>query len=350
MKQLLGNTIWIILLSIVVIVFVVIYGLERSHMYSSVDSIPFLAYTEENGTKSYKVHEWNVANGIVIFGNDPICTVPSTQDNFIWNGDTDFIFVNTPPEADSSIHMETSANTTFIRQKSLLAIQRVLRPDLHIQLSITDNGNHTQATAEYFGYKRDKYSLRPDLGEYSNAVLIRPLDAIEIEATTYVYFQFAWLDNSTTLKFGVIEGKLTSNLLDWRVITDDIGFQETGKGSNVVVCQGKLWFSLLDGSIYSVSVKKGTLERKEKLEEAFALGSENNTQSELYRFQNALIIRHSLPESPISTILVIENDRISNRIEVDQDFVSIFHAEKKSMYYQFEAGMKDSQQWTFPIS
>jgi hypothetical protein len=351
MKQLLGKTIWIVLLSLVVIVFVLIYGVERSHIFSTVDSIPFLTYDEKASNNQYMAHEWNVINGIVMFENKPVfkSDAPDIYP-FVWDGKQDLIFIDVPSEIESSIDTQSPIQKTFVRPKTPLSIQRILRPGLHIQISITDHGNHTQATAEYYGYKHDKYTLRPNLEDYKNAVLIRPLDAIEIEATTYVYFQFAWLENNTNLKFGVVEGKLSKNLLDWRVITDDIGFQETGKGSNCVVCQDKLWFSLLDGSLYSISVKKGIIQKHKTVEEALTLGAENNTQAELYRFQNALLARRFIPGEPACTILVIENNKITNRIEVDKDFVTMFHSDKKSMYYQLEDGMRDPRNWFLPLS
>lgn len=348
MKQLLGKNIWIILLSIVVIVFVLIYDSQHSRIFPPNDTIPFLTCLEEEENTSYISHQLILRNGTVLFAENPLfASSEKCIDSLVWNGDQDVLL---PASVEPSIITPegSSFHPMYVRSKSSLSIQRILRPNLSIQLSIQDYGNHTQATAEYDGYKQDKITLRPDLEDYTNAVLIRPLDAIEIEATTYMYFQFAWLDHETNVKFGVIEGQWSDQSLQWRIVTNNIEFQETGKGSNVVVCQGRIWFALLDGSIRSVVLHNGTVENRENLIAEIDLGTPKPIQAKLYRYQNALIIKKAHDQSTCK-LLVVENNSTTSRIEVSKDFVTIHQNEKETMIYQNEAGYNNPSNWLFPI-
>jgi hypothetical protein len=348
MKQLLGKNIWIILLSIVVIVFVLIYDFRHSRVFPPNDTIPFMTCFEEEASTSYISHQWNLRDGTVLFADNPLfVSSEKCTDSLVWNGDQEALL---PPSLEPGIIIPENStfHPMYVRSKSSLSIQRILRPTLSIQLSIQDYGNHTQATAEYYGYKQDKITLRPDLDEYTNAVLIRPLDAMEIEATTYMYFQFAWLDHETNIKFGVVEGQWSDQSLQWRIVTNDIEFQETGEGSNVVVCQGRIWFALLDGSVRSIFLHNGTVENRENLKTKIDLGTHKPIQAKLYRYQNTLIMRKVYDQSNCK-ILVVENNSITSRIEVSKDFVTVFQNEKETMIYQNEAGHKNPSNWLFPI-
>ncbi len=348
MKQLLGKNIWIILLSIVVIVFVLIYDFRHSRVFPPNDTIPFMTCFEEEADTSYTSHQWNLRDGTILFAENPLfASSEKCIDSLVWNGDQEALL---PPSIEPSIITPEGSlfHPTYVRSKSSLSIQRILRPTLSIQLSIQDYGNHAQATAEYYGYKQDKITLRPDLEEYTNAVLIRPLDAIEIEATTYMYFQFAWLDHETNIKFGVVEGQWSDQSIQWRIVTNDVEFQETGEGSNVVVCQGRIWFALLDGSIRSVVLHNGTVEYRENLETKIDLKPHTPIQAKLYRYQNTLIMKKVYDQSTCK-ILVVENNSPTSRIDVSKDFVTIFQNEKETLIYQNEAGYKNPSTWLFPI-
>jgi hypothetical protein len=352
MKQLLGKNIWIILLSIVVIVFVLIYDFRHSRVFPPNDMIPFISCIEQDTNTSYILHQWSLRNGTIAFSDNPLFnSSENCIDSLVWNGDQEILL---PPSVESSITVSngSSFHPLYIRPKTSLSIQRILRPNLSIQLSIQDYSKHTQATAEYYGYKQDKITLRPDIEKYTNAVLIRPLDAIEIEATTYLYFQFAWLDHETNLKFGIVEGQWSDQSLLWRIVSDDIEFQEAGKGSNVVVCQGRIWFALLDGSIRSVMLHNGSIENQETLEARIDLDTDKPIQAELFRYQNAVIMKKVYSQSSCK-ILVVENNTPTSRIEVTKDFITIFQNEKETMVYQNEDSFKNSYKnpsnWLFPI-
>jgi hypothetical protein len=348
MKQLLGKNIWIILLSIVVIVFVLIYDFQHSRIFPPNDMIPFISCVEQDTNINYTLHQWSLRNGTIAFSENPLFSASENCiDSLIWNGNQEILV---PPSVEPCITVPngSSLHPLYVLPKTSLSIQRILRPNLSIQLSIQDYGKHTQATAEYYGYKQDKITLSPDLEKYTNAVLIRPIDAIEVEATTYLYLQFAWLDHETNLKFGIIEGQWSDQSLLWRIVTDDIEFQETGKGSNVVVCQGRIWFALLDGSIRSVVLHNGSIENQETFEAKIDPGTEKSIQAELFRYQNAVIMKKMYAQSSCK-ILVVENNTPTSRIEATKDFVTIFQNEKETMIYQNEDGYKNPSNWLFPI-
>ncbi|MCK5848018.1 MAG: hypothetical protein KAH01_02325 [Caldisericia bacterium] len=346
MKQLFGHNVLIVLFSLIVVLVVLSFTLNPKNRYQQVNELPFISVSKAAGANEAFKNLWNTKNATIEFSQNPMFSLDKiTQKFLVWDGKKDLLIVAPSSNEMSDAKLQDkSLLITCKNPQTWLSINRVIRSGLYIEVMISDHSNK-EATMSYYGEKEDKFTLHPELESYQNAVLIRPIDAIEIESTLLVYFEFAWIENGSDLRFGLLEYSWDGESLLWKVISDNIGFKETGKGSSAIICQDKAWFILLDGSVRSIDIKNG----KQKVRDDISskLTTDAKTSTKAYRYKNALII-HSVEESGNCSILFVENNRISGSIYSDKKTVACYRDNKKSMYYDYQAGHLDPCTWIFP--
>ena len=353
MKHLLGNNIWIALLSLVIIAIVISFNLSPSNVYPANDEIPFLSIDNDAYNSTYQKNTWETKNGTIRFKQEPIFSVDTDTmqpSNLVWDGEHNYIISSKDPLLMDELKTHKDEVQIYSEKTDSFAIHRILQPDLFVTVSVSDFGDYTKAIAEFSGYKEDKLTLSPDFESFNNAKILRPLDAIEIESSIHIYLEFVWIPNSSDLRFGLVEGIWNQETLTWKVITDDVGFQEKGKGSNATVCQNKAWFALLDGTIVCVHIPNGKVEIRSDLSEQLFQTTNKPTAPLLYRYNNSLIIHNKYAMDDSSHILLVENNKIQCTIHSSSSTVISSRRNKECMEYTWKNDFTNPNLWIFPIT